>query len=184
MRTATGSEFRRPIHRGLWTLTRLLCRSLPRLDAATLEEISNSVGMIDRNLSIREQMALHRNNAARCGGCHNLMDPIGLALEKYDRQGLWRDLYANGVPITSDLELDGVVVTDPHALAAAVENSPDFKACVATKLLTFGLNRGPLDEELCVAKELSSLPDGGTPTLKQLTVDSLLKSLELTERNP
>lgn len=184
MRTATGSEFRRPIHRGLWTLTRLLCRSLPRLDAATLEEISNSVGMIDRNLSIREQMALHRNNAARCGGCHNMMDPIGLALEKYDRQGLWRDLYANGVPITSDLELDGVVVTDPHALATAVEDSPDFKACVATKLLTFGLNRGPLDEELCVAKELSSLPDGGTPTLKQLTVDSLLKSLELTELNP
>ena len=34
--TATGSEFGRPIHRGLWTLTRLLCRSLPRLDAATL----------------------------------------------------------------------------------------------------------------------------------------------------
>ena len=35
---ATGSEFRRVIHRGLWTLTRLLCKSLPRLDPATLDE--------------------------------------------------------------------------------------------------------------------------------------------------
>ena len=92
MRTATGSEFRRPIHRGLWTLTRLLCRPLPRLDAATLQEISASVGSIDRSLPLREQMAIHRNNAPRCAGCHDMMDPIGLALEKYDRQGLWRRL--------------------------------------------------------------------------------------------
>ena len=184
MRTATGSEFRRPIHRGLWTLTRLLCRPLPRLDAATLQEICASVGSIDRSLPLREQMAIHRNNAQRCAGCHDMMDPIGLALEKFDRQGLWRDRYENGAAITNDLKLDGVVVGDPHQLSAAVQNSPDFRACVATKLLTYGLNRGPLDDERCVANELSSLPDGGTPSLKDMTVDALLRSLELTKVTP
>ena len=180
-RTATGSEFRRPIHRGLWTLTRLLCRSLPRLDAATLEEISNSVGSIDRNLPLREQMALHRKNAVRCGGCHGMMDPIGLALEKYDRVGLWRDTYPNGAPITNDLELDGVVVGDPMQLATAIQSSPDYRSCVATKLLTFGLNRGPLESEQCVARSIAAPTDGSKPTLKQMTLEALMKSLQLTE---
>ena len=180
-RTATGSEFRRPIHRGLWTLTRLLCRSLPRLDAATLEEISNSVSAIDRTLPLREQMAIHRQNAARCAGCHGMMDPIGLALEKYDRTGLWRDAYPNGSPITNDLELDGVVVGDPMQLAVAIQNSPDYRACVATKLLTFGLNRGPLDSERCVANAIATPADGSKPTLKQMTLNALIQSLQLTE---
>ncbi len=183
-RTATGSEFRRPIHRGLWALTRLMCRSLPRLDAATLAEISNSVSAIDRNLSLREQMEIHRNNAARCGGCHNLMDPIGLALEKYDARGLWRDSYPNGVAITSDLELDGTVVTDPHSLAAVIEASPDYRACVANKLLTFGLNRGPLEGEQCVANRIAAPVNGVAPTLKQMTIESLLTSIKLTEVSP
>ncbi len=183
-RTATGSEFRRPIHRGLWALTRLMCRTLPRLDAATLEEISMSVGMIDRSLPLREQMAIHRNNAARCGGCHNLMDPIGLALEKYDPQGVWRDTYANGAPITNDLELDGVVVRDPLVLASVIQASPDFRACVATKLLTYGLNRGPLEGELCVANKIAEPVNGVAPSFKQMTVDALLKSLQLTEVSP
>lgn len=183
-RTATGSEFRRPIHRGLWALTRLMCRHLPRLDAATLEEISMSVSQIDRNLSLREQMELHRNNQARCAGCHNLMDPIGLALEKYDALGSWRDRYPNGTAITSDLELDGVVVTDPHSLAAVIQNSDDYRTCVASKLLTFGLNRGPLEGEQCVAKQIANPLTGGAPSLKEMTVEALMKSLQLTEVTP
>ena len=110
-----------------------------------------------------------------------MMDPIGLALEKYDRVGLWRDAYPNGAPITNDLQLDGVTVPDPAALSTAIENSPDYRSCVATKLLTFGLNRGPLAQELCVAGDIASLPDGGTPSLKQMTVDAVMKSFELTE---
>jgi hypothetical protein len=180
-RTATGSEFRRPIHRGLWALTRLMCRSLPRLDAATLEEISMSVGSIDRSLSLRQQMELHRKNSERCGGCHNLMDPIGLALEKYDGFGLWRDMYSNGVPITSDLELDGVVVTDPLVLARVIESSPDYRSCVAKHLLTYGLNRGPLDDEQCVARRIAGPVDAAAPSLKQMTVDAFMESLRLTK---
>lgn len=183
-RTATGSEFRRPIHRGLWALTRLLCRSLPHLDAATLEEINASLMSIDRSLPLAQQMQIHRSTSNRCSGCHNMMDPIGLALEKYDAQGLWRDFYPNGAPITSDLMLDGQLVADPNALTAAIENSPDFRACVATKLLTYGLNRGPLDGELCVAREIARPKDGSTPTLKEMTLEALSESMRLTEVSP
>lgn len=182
--TANGSEFRRPIHRGLWTLTRLMCRSLPRIDAATLAEIQQSVGGIDRSLPLSKQMELHRQSGTRCAGCHSMMDPIGLALEKYDKQGLWRDAYANGAPITNDLLLDGVSVKDPHELTAALVASPEFDACVAKNLLTFALNRGPTREELCVAEQLARPLDGSKPTLKTMTLEAMLRAMQLTGSAP
>jgi hypothetical protein len=183
-RTANGSDFRRAIHRGLWVLSRLLCRPLPHLDAATLEEIANAGNTIDRSRPLSEQMAQHRNTSMRCGGCHNMIDPIGLALEKYDGQGLWRDTYPNGQPVVSNLDLDGVIVRDPLELSNAIEASPDFRACVAQKLLTFGLNRGPEYGEACVSEEIARPKDGSRPSLKAMSVEALMRSLQLTEVGP
>lgn len=183
-RTGAGSEFRRPIHRGLWVLTRLLCRPLPRLDPATLEEIGNSFNTIDRTKPLPEQMAAHRDSSTRCGACHSQMDPIGLALEKFDKNGLWRETYEDGQPIVTNLEFDGTLVRDPYELAAAVQASPDYRACVAEKLLTFGLNRGPTEDEACLDERLARPLDGSTPTLKTMTLDAFMRSLELTEVSP
>lgn len=183
-RTGSGSEFRRPIHRGLWVLTRLMCQSLPHIDPATLQEINMSFDTIDRNRPLPEQMALHRNSSTRCGGCHSLIDPVGLALEKYDPVGTWRNTYANGAPIETDLEFEGRRVHDPLELAAAIEGSPRYRECVATKLLTFALNRGPKEDEHCVAQRLGQPLDGSKPDLGAMSVDALLKGLELTEVSP
>ncbi len=183
-RTATGSEFRRVIHRGLWTLTRLLCQSLPRLDAATLEEITESFKTIDRTLPLSQQMEIHRNSSDRCRSCHGLMDPIGLALENYDAQGLWRDTYADGAPIVSDLELYGAKVGDPMKLAAAIEASDDYRTCVATKLLTYAMNRGPTEEELLLAAQLARPDDGSEAPFKTVIIEAFMKSFELTEVMP
>lgn len=180
-RTGGGSEFRRPIHRGLWVLTRLLCESLPRLDPATREEIGESFGTIDPNLPLPEKMRLHRSSQTRCHSCHGRIDPIGLALEKYDEQGLWRDTYPNGAPIESDLELYGTVVRDPHELAAAIATSEQYQHCVSQKLLTFALNRGVLAPEQCVALRIGKPLDGSTPSLQTMAVDALMKGIELTE---
>jgi hypothetical protein len=183
-RTANGSEFRRVIHRGLWSLTRVLCQSLPRLDAATLEEINLSVGKIDRTLPLSDQMALHRDSSSRCGACHSQMDPIGLALEKYDEKGLYRDTYPNGTPIVNEFAFNGAKVRTPEELANVIEQSPEYRECVATKLLTYAMNRGPVDEELCTAKTLATPEDGTRPSLKTMTVEAILTSLQLTEVAP
>jgi len=177
--TANGSEFRRPIHRGLWTLTRLLCRTLPRLDPATLQEINGSLDAIDKNLPLPKQMELHRNSATRCGSCHSQMDPIGLALEKYDPQGRWRDTYANGAPIESSLEFNKTTVRDPRELSRAIEISAEYRSCVAEKLFTFALNRGPQDSERCVSQRLGNPLDGSKPTLRDMTLDAMTKAMEL-----
>lgn len=183
-RTGSGSEFRRPIHRGLWVLTRLTCQSLPHIDPATLQEINMSFDAIDRNLPLPEQMRLHRDTSTRCGGCHSLIDPVGLALEKYDAVGNWRERYPNGALIETDLEFEGRRVTDPLELAEAIEGSPLYRECVATKLLTFALNRGPRDDERCVAQRLARPLDGSKPDLRAMSVDALLRALELTEVTP
>jgi hypothetical protein len=180
-KTGEGSEFRRPIHRGLWVLTRLLCRQLPRLDPATREEIGASFGAIDPDLPLPEKMKLHRDSTTRCGSCHSQIDPVGLALEKFDRAGRWRDTYEDGTPIVSDLQLNGALVRDPYELAAAIGDTAEFRACVSTKLLTYALNRGPQASEQCVAERLADPLDGGRPTLQQLTIDALVRAIELTE---
>ena len=38
---------------------------------------------------VRERLAEHRRNAA-CASCHELMDPVGFALENFDAVGRWR----------------------------------------------------------------------------------------------
>ncbi len=178
-RTATGSDFRRVIHRGLWTLTRALCQTLPRLDAATLDEISKSKDKIDRTLPLSEQMAIHRQSGSRCPDCHQRMDPIGLALEKYDPKGLWRDTDANGHAIVNDFEFEGSKVADPNQLADVLSESKLFRECVATKLFTYALNRGPTDEEACLSAAVTDKVNGSSPTLKQIALDSFMRSLAL-----
>jgi hypothetical protein len=165
-------------------LTRLLCRTLPRVDPATREEIAASFGAIDPSLPLPEQMALHRDTSTRCGGCHAQIDPVGLALEKYDTQGLWRETYPSGAPIVTELELGGVVVRDPHELAAVIAVSPEFRACVSAKLLTFGLNRGVEDGERCVAERLGDALGGPSASLKDMAVEAFVRSLALTEVTP
>lgn len=179
--TAKGSDFKRVIDRGIWTLNRVLCRQLPPLNAATREEIASSMMSLDPNLSLAERMKEHRNKATACYTCHSQMDPIGLSLEKYDGQGLWRDTYADGKPITNDFKLDGVDVRDPNELSAVVAKSPDFGKCVVTQLLTYGLNRPMTDgEKECTAQQMAFPLDRSQPSLKSLIVSSFITSLRLT----
>ena len=54
----------------------------------------------------------HRQNAA-CAACHNMMDPIGLALENFDAVGVWRGT-DSGAPVDPSGELfDGTPLDGP-----------------------------------------------------------------------
>lgn len=176
--TARGTDFRRVIQRGLWTLTRAMCQSVPLLDPATREEINGSVGQIDPATPLSQQMQIHRTSSARCNGCHALMDPLGLSLERYDAQGLPRASYPDGSSVDNDFDFFGVSMKDPNELAAHLTSSGEFERCVAEKLLTFGLHRAPTEAERCVIDELAA---SSTASLRQLTIEAFVASLHLTE---
>lgn len=128
-----------PVIRGNWILENVLGTPPPPPppDVPALEDAS-----VSADLPIRERLAAHRENAA-CASCHDVMDPIGFALENYDAVGRWRILdegnpvdSAGGLPDGS--EFDGV-----DGLENGLLQRPDlFVRTLTEKLLTYALGRG------------------------------------------
>lgn len=183
---ATGSEFKRVIHRGIYALNRTLCTSVPMLDPATREEIAASVGGIDPTLPLGERMRIHRSSAERCIDCHGMMDPLGLSLEHFDSNGQWRDTYEDGSAIFNDFNYGDTSVADPTELATFVRDSVDYRRCVVEKLVTYGLHRAPGGDEYCAIDAIAGLspaanPDEPQRSLHDIAIDAFLVSLHYTE---
>ena len=109
----------------------------PPPDVPTLEE-----NKVDATATMREQLEEHRANPA-CAGCHNLMDPIGFALENFDAVGRWRD-YEDGAEIDVNGGLpDGSEFKGVDNLEAGLLDRPElFVRSLTEKLLTFAVGRG------------------------------------------
>ena len=126
--------------RGKWILDNILGvpPPAPPPNVPTLEE---SV-VLSKNLSVRERLSQHRANPV-CAGCHQLMDPVGFALENYDAVGRWRGVEADK-PIDSSGGLpDGSEFDGIEGIEDAILARPEiFAGVLAEKLLTYGLGRG------------------------------------------
>ena len=109
----------------------------PPPNVPTLDDV-----VIGAELSIRDRLAQHRANMA-CARCHDVMDPIGFALENYDAVGRWRD-YDFGQPVDSIGGLiDGSSVEGVSGLEAGLLKRPEmFVTAMTEKLLTYALGRG------------------------------------------
>lgn len=128
-----------PVLRGHWILKNLLGTPPPPQppNVPALEE-----GTVSDSLPIRERLARHRSNAA-CASCHNIMDPVGFALENYDAVGRWREL-EGGRPVDAAGGLpDGSTFAGVAGLEQALLKRPEvFVGALTEKLLTFALGRG------------------------------------------
>ncbi|MDZ4683932.1 MAG: DUF1592 domain-containing protein, partial [Planctomycetaceae bacterium] len=128
-----------PVLRGKWILENLLGTPPPPPPANVPALKDNTV---DSTLSVRERLAEHRANAA-CASCHNLMDPVGFALENFDAVGRFRTVEeskpvdaAGGLP-------DGRRFTGVDGLEQALLSRPEiFVETLTEKLLTYALGRG------------------------------------------
>lgn len=72
-----------PIQRGTWMLRRILGVQVGEPPADTPPIKGNPPG---RNLTFRERFEAHRSDPS-CMRCHEKIDPLGFALEAYDRNG-------------------------------------------------------------------------------------------------
>ena len=94
-------------------------------------------------ISVAEQMAAHRANPA-CSSCHNVIDPIGLALENFDAVGRWRDVDQEAkAPIDARTVLpNGSRVNGPAELRDALFGGRDlFVRAFTEKLMMYALGR-------------------------------------------
>jgi mono/diheme cytochrome c family protein len=128
-----------PVVRGKWILDNLMGvpPPPPLPDVPALKD-----NTVDGNLSVRKRLAEHRSNPT-CSACHNLMDPMGLSLEKFDAVGRRRDVEA-GIPIDAAGGLpDGSRFADVEGLETALLRRPElFVGTVAEKLMIYASGRG------------------------------------------
>jgi Protein of unknown function (DUF1592)/Protein of unknown function (DUF1588)/Protein of unknown function (DUF1585)/Protein of unknown function (DUF1587)/Protein of unknown function (DUF1595)/Cytochrome C oxidase, cbb3-type, subunit III len=131
-----------PVVRGKWILENILGSSVPAPpdDVPALAE--NAPDAVDV-LSLRTRLATHRANPA-CAVCHDILDPLGYALEPFDGVGTWRTSDEGGEPIDARGQLaDGSAVEGPESLRASIVSDPtQFVSAMSTRLLTYALGRG------------------------------------------
>ena len=91
--------------------------------------------------SVRERLEAHRVNEP-CRSCHQMMDPIGFALENFDGVGQWR---TNELGLAIDARgtmFDGAKLDGPAGLRQAILNHSDsFVGGFTENLLAYGLGR-------------------------------------------
>jgi hypothetical protein len=130
-----------PVLRGKWVLEVLLGSPPPPPppnvpDLAETKTVSGG-----KLLTVRERLEEHRSNPA-CTSCHQVIDPIGLALENFDVTGAWR-IKDSGAPIDATGELyDGTPLDGPAGLRRALlKRSQTFIRTFTEYLMTFALGR-------------------------------------------
>ena len=137
-----------PVLRGKWVLENLVGAPPPPppadLDTALKTDPPGSAPK-----TMREQMERHRTNPV-CANCHQVMDPIGFALENFDLAGAWRTTDANGLPLnTADVLTDGTKIDGVVSLRQALVRRPDvFVQTLTEKLMVYALGRGLTSEDM------------------------------------
>lgn len=128
-----------PVKRGKWILDNLLAASPPPPPPDIPALVAEHNGLA---LTAREQLARHRKDPV-CASCHKRMDPLGLALEKYDAVGAFRTTFAGQYIDVSAQMPDGTVfegLTGLHAILS--ERKDRFTHAFIERLLTYALGRG------------------------------------------
>ncbi len=130
-----------PVLRGKWVLEVLIGTPPPPPppDVPAFEETDGADD--GRFRTVRERMEQHRANPV-CMACHQVIDPIGLALENFDVTGAWR-IRDEGNPIDPVGELyDGTQLAGPADLRAALLSRPEvFHRVFTSNLMAYGLGR-------------------------------------------
>jgi hypothetical protein len=137
--TATSNPTRTsPVKRGKWILEQILGTPPPPApaDVPALETQHQLTG------TLRERMEQHRKNPS-CASCHNRMDALGFAFEKFDAVGQTRTV-DEGRPIDPSGKLpDGRAFSGAAQLKGLLKADQDkFVRNLSTKLLIYALGRG------------------------------------------
>lgn len=130
-----------PVIRGEWFVTHLLGAPVPEPPPGVEADLSDEAEVARAGDTLRTRLERHRANP-NCAACHQIMDPIGLALENFDLVGRWREL-EGGKPIDATATLiDGTVIRGPEDLRQALlSRSELFVTALTEKLLTYALGR-------------------------------------------
>jgi hypothetical protein len=140
LRTSYGNRTS-PVLRGAWVMGKLMGTppTPPPPDVDT--DLSTPKGELPKTL--RARLESHRAKPG-CRQCHDVIDPIGLALENFDAIGRWRDTDEEAnAPIDAKTVLpSGAAVDGPGELRDALFGGRDlFVRALTEKLMMYAVGR-------------------------------------------
>ncbi|TPV94187.1 MAG: DUF1592 domain-containing protein [Myxococcales bacterium FL481] len=145
-----------PIFRGKLVRTQFLCNELPSPPPDAMSMLPE----YPPGATQREKSDILLGVPA-CGGCHQLMDPIGVGFEHYNAIGGWQsiDIDDSSIDATGEVQspppgMDGAFDGIPD-LAARLADNPTVHRCFARQVHRFA--RGLAEEhgeDVCVAEEV------------------------------
>jgi Protein of unknown function (DUF1592)/Protein of unknown function (DUF1588)/Protein of unknown function (DUF1587)/Protein of unknown function (DUF1595)/Protein of unknown function (DUF1585) len=148
-----------PTVRGYFVRQHFLCHEIPDPPPGTNSNLPPVTAA--RPQTNRERLKEHMANAT-CMGCHSMMDPVGLAFEKFDAIGRHRDKQAitflpehHGAnryakPVTMELDVDttgnltGVkdaTFHSPTELGAILAQNAECQECIVKQLFRYAWGR-------------------------------------------
>jgi hypothetical protein len=137
--TSTASRTS-PVIRGSWILENLLAAPVPAPPPGVETNLDGD-GTQVITTSVRQRLELHRENPS-CAGCHNVMDPVGFALENFDPIGAWRDRDGDSPIDASGTLVDGTRIDGAADLTQALlGHQVLFVTNVTEKLMIYALGR-------------------------------------------
>ncbi|MBL8742556.1 MAG: DUF1592 domain-containing protein [Myxococcales bacterium] len=151
-----------PVKRGKWILENLLCDAPPPpppgvegFEPADLEAKTQ-----------KELLAAHRADP-KCAGCHNVMDPLGLALENFDGVGAFRT-EDKGVAVDASGEVNGEAFQTQEEFIEMLGQDPRFTSCAVEKVFTYSLGRAPAAPDAFYLTAIDGELRDGKMTLREL----------------
>lgn len=163
------------VHRGLFVWDALLCNPLDPPPEGVEPELPEG-GDWD---TPRERLAQHREDPA-CAGCHDLVDPIGYAMEHLGGDGRYRDAWPSGVTVDASGEIllgSGVqAFEDLGGLEQALADDALYQSCMTRHWLTFATRRVPGEFDACTQDDIvaQTMAEGGS-------LDQLMESIVLSD---
>ena len=129
-----------PVTRGKWVLENLLGLHVPTPPPGVETNLDVSVHL-EGPATLRRRLELHREQPA-CRGCHAVIDPIGFAMEPFDKTGRLRTEDAGMQIDARGTMMDGTELNGPTDLRAALlRDDYLFLLSFTEKMLTYALGR-------------------------------------------
>jgi mono/diheme cytochrome c family protein len=129
-----------PVQRGKYILETLLGVPPPQPPATVDTNLDKDPAQV-KVTTLRQRLELHRASPV-CASCHNIMDPMGYALENFDLVGAWREFEGTSRIDTTGKLADGTPLKGSIDLRQAVlSRSDQFMTTATLKLMTYALGR-------------------------------------------
>jgi len=139
----SGEASTSPTSRGLTVRRALMCQTVPPPPPDVEAELPEPEG--GGHQTKREQLEQHAVDPA-CVSCHEMTDPIGLALEHFDAIGGYRAT-DQGLTIDPSGELDGTPFDDAIGLGTALSEHPAVMQCGVRNLYRYAMGHVEQPEE-------------------------------------